>query len=158
MCNSCPPLARWSFLVKSHKATRPDLPMDLWSIAMRSVVPHGSRHAILIKLQVLWVLSLHTSQFFLWKSWGGNLSLLRDVALTAPDICLQRAVTTPLSLHHCHRLGFHPQQGAGVGLLNGWELGGSYHCPSTPSSAKKHLGISACSRASEPHLVHASTI
>lgn len=157
MFNSCPPLARWSFLVKSHKATRPDLPMDLWSTAMRSVAPHGSRHAILIKLQVLWVLSLHTSQFFLWKSWGRNLGLLRDVAPTAPDICLQQAVTAPLSLHHCHhRL---PSTAGGRGGAAEWlGVGRELPLPLHVKRRKETFGNITCSRASEPHLVHPSTL
>lgn len=93
MFNSCPPLERWSFLAKADKATWPDLPMDLRGVVVRSVVPHGSRLTALIKQQVLWVLSLHTSQFFPCKSWRCNLELLREVVLTAPDIYLPFATS-----------------------------------------------------------------
>lgn len=152
MFNSCPPLERWSFLAKADKATWPDLPMDLRGIAVRSVVPHGSRLTALIKQQVLWVLSLCTSQFFPCKSWGCNLELLREVVLTAPDIYLPFATScgnstypTPLPA-----AGLRPARGGRAFLP---------HLPQTvplvPRSTKKLGGISAFGRASEPHLNHA---
>lgn len=158
MFDSCPLLTRESFLAKADKATWPDLPMDLRGIAMRSVIPHGSQLSVLIKQQVLWVPSLHTSQFFPCKSWGSNLELLREVVLTAPDIHPPSICNKLWQLHFPHTAappGLHPAGGRAECLAKGEPSCLIYHelsVPLVPRSTKVPLGISVFSRLWRPTL------